>query len=224
LNYIALIGEALGSIAKSVGYSTYNSKLGATFDTLMKDESADVRLGVAKSLYDIFISSDQSLLSSASTIFGAFQKDNQYKIREKIIVTIAKLGVAYGLDVFKANLESLYFVYLTDPVSSVREQGISQLEGLTAKFGQTWTVNNLIPKLSNYLTQSKTSYLHRIVVLSSIAICAKNLNANQINENIIPVLLKNLKDKIPNVRFFLIKSLSNILPYTDNAGKEKIKV
>lgn len=213
----------MGSIAKSVGYSTYNTKLGSTFDALMKDEKAEVRLGVAKSLYDIFMSSDQSLLSSAQTIFGTFQKDNQYKIREMVIITIAKLGVAYGLEAFKANLENLFFVYLTDPVSSVREKGIASLDSLTAKFGQTWTVNNLIPKFLNYLTQSKTSYLHRIVILSSLASCAKNLNTNQVNEHVIPHLLKHLKDKIPNVRFFLIKSLTNILPYTDNIGKDKMK-
>ena len=115
------------------------------------------------------------------------------------------------------------FVYLTDPVSSVREKGIQTLDSLTNKFGQTWTVNNLIPKFINYLTQSKTCYLHRTVILASIASCAKNLNTNQVNEHVIPNLLKSLKDKIPNVRFFVIRSLFEILPYTDNIGKDKLK-
>lgn len=189
----------------------------------MKDENAEVRLGLAKSLFEIFIASEQVLLSSTQSILGALMKDSQYKIREKITITLAKLGVAYGLEVFKANLEILFFNYLTDPVSSVREQGIIALETLTAKFGATWIVNNLIPKLNNYLTQSKTSYLDRIVVLSSIASCAKSLNANQINENVIPNLAKHLKDKIPNVRFFIIKSFNSIQSLTDNAGKDKLK-
>ncbi len=94
----------------------------------MKDENADVRLGVTKSIYEIFISSDQALLSSAQTIFGTLQKDNQYKIREKVINTIGKLGVFYGLEVFKVNLETLFFNYLTDSVSSVRETGINTLD------------------------------------------------------------------------------------------------
>lgn len=189
----------------------------------MKDENAEVRLGVAKSLYEIFIASDQALLSSSQSILGTFQKDSQYKIREKITSTLAKLGVAYGLEVFKANLEALYFNYLTDPVSSVRETGISSLETLTTKFGSAWTVNNLIPKLNNYMTQTKTSYLHRIAVLSSIAACAKSLNANQVNDNVVPSLSKHLKDKIPNVRFFIIKTFNNLVSNTDNSGKEKLK-
>ena len=189
----------------------------------MKDENAEVRLGVTKSLYEIFIASDQVLLTSSQSILGTFQKDNQYKIREKITITLAKLGVAYGLEAFKANLEVLFFNYLTDPVSSVRETGIRELETLTTKFGATWTVNNLIPKLNNYLTQTKTSYLHRIAVLSSIAACAKSLNATQVNDNVIPSLIKHLKDKIPNVRFFLIKTFNNLLNLTDNTGKDKLK-
>ena len=189
----------------------------------MKDEKAEVRLGVAKSLYDIFIASDQALLSSVQSILGALQKDTQYKIREIIISTIAKLGVAYGLEIFKANFESLFFNYLTDPVSSVREQGISCLEIINTKFGASWITSNLIPKLMNYLTQSKTSYIQRMVVLSSVAACAKSLNAIQINEHVIPNLIKNLKDKIPNVRFFLVKSFQSLANLTDNVGKEKLK-
>jgi len=189
----------------------------------MKDENCDVRLGVSKSLYDIFMSSDQALLQATNTIFGSFQKDNQYKIREKTIITISELGVSLGLEIFKNHFETLYFTYLTDSVSSVREAGIKTLEKLTAKFGPTWTTTSLIPKLLNFLNQPKTSYLQRMTVISSIAACAKCLNQNQVTEYIIKNLLTYLKDKIPNVRFFLIKILMNLGPYTDNAGKDKCR-
>lgn len=81
----------------------------------------------------------------------------------------------------------------------------------------------MIPKLLNYLSQPKTSYLHRIAVLSSISMCAKSLNNNQAGEHVVANLLKFLKDKIPNVRFYLIKCLSNIAPYLDSTTKDKVK-
>ena len=96
-------------------------------------------------------------------------------------------------------------------------------KSLTTKFGQSWTTNNLIPKLMNYMSQTKTSYLHRIVVLNSIACCSKSLNSNQINEHIIPNLLKYLKDKVANVRFFILKLLIQIVSLSDSIGKDKIK-
>jgi hypothetical protein len=189
----------------------------------MKDENAEVRIGVTKSVYDIFIASEQALLSSVPTILGTFQKDTQYKIREKTIETISRLGVAFGLDIFKAHFESLFFNYLTDTVASVRETGINCLEPLCHKFGSSWVVNNLIPKLMNYLTQPKTSYLHRMAVLHSVAVTAKSLNTNYVNDHVIPNLIKYLKDKIPNVRFYIIKTLSTFGSLTDSSGKDKIK-
>lgn len=59
--------------------------------------------------------------------------------------------------------------------------------------------------------------------LSSIASCAKVLNTQNNNEHVIPNLLKFLKDKIPNVRFLVVKRLGGIGSYLDNTGKEKVK-
>ncbi len=75
----------------------------------------------------------------------------------------------------------------------------------------------------NYLSQTKTNYLHRMCVLQSITICAKSLNNNQINEHIIANLLKFIKDKIPNVRIAILKALITINGLSDSQGKEKIK-
>jgi hypothetical protein len=41
----AFIGEALGPIAKVIGYTVFNSKLGFMIELLIKDESPEVRLG-----------------------------------------------------------------------------------------------------------------------------------------------------------------------------------
>ena len=124
----SLVGESLGSIAKSVGINIFNSKLSGTYDSLCKDENAEVRLGATKSLFDIITSADNSSIMSHSQLISTLQKDSQYKIREKIISTCSKLGVHLGLDLFKSSLESVYFNYLNDPVAAVREQGIQSLE------------------------------------------------------------------------------------------------
>jgi hypothetical protein len=41
----AYIGEGLGPIAKVVGYTVFNSKLGFLIELLIKDENSEVRLG-----------------------------------------------------------------------------------------------------------------------------------------------------------------------------------
>ena len=158
----ANVGESFGPIAKIIGYSSFNTNLGVMMDTLMKDENADVRLGVAKSMYDIFVSSEGSLLTSTNSLLGTMQKDSQYRIRETVYETLAKLGANYGLEVFKSSIESLFFNYLNDNVASVREVGINSLKLLNEKFGSAWIVSTLIPKLQSFLTTPKISYLNRM--------------------------------------------------------------
>jgi len=218
------IGEGLGQIAKSVGYSTFNSKLSGLLDSLMKDENSDVRLGVAKSLLEIFIASEGQLFQSTQNILGVLLKDTQWRIRETIVETLAKLGSYFGLDTFKSHFDTLFFNYIIDTVANVRETGVRSLEILISKFGASWIINVLVPKLLNYLSQPKSSYLHRMCILSSLFTCSKFLNSNQITELTLPTILKSLKDKVANVRFFCIKILDDLLKYVDNSTKDgKIK-
>jgi hypothetical protein len=50
---------------------------------------------ICRSLYEIFLSSEGSLLSSIGILLGNLQKDTQYRIREKIFETLGKLGVHF---------------------------------------------------------------------------------------------------------------------------------
>ena len=218
----ANVGESFGPIAKIIGYSSFNTNLGVMMDTLMKDENADVRLGVAKSMYDIFVSSEGSLLTSTNSLLGTMQKDSQYRIRETVYETLAKLGANYGLEVFKSSIESLFFNYLNDNVASVREVGINSLKLLNEKFGSAWIVSTLIPKLQSFLTTPKISYLNRMCIIHSVCVCSYFLDTKQNNEFILPILVRGLKDKISNVKFYTVKLTKAIYGNLDMGGKEKI--
>ena len=217
------IGLLLGPISKIIGYSSFNSNLGKIMDTLMKDENAEVRLGVVKSMYDIFISSDVGLLNSINSFLGTMQKDTQYRIRECVYDTLGKLGVKYGLEIFKKNIEGLFFNYLMDNVASVRNIGIKNLPELIKQFGTDWVKNDLIPKLGNYLSEKNISYLNRMCVIHSVCVCAEFLNNKLNDELIIPILIKALKDNIPNVKFYTIKLIEKINKYFDSSTKNKIE-
>ena len=217
------IGLLFGPISRIIGYTGFNANLGTMMDTLMKDENAEVRLGVAKSMYDIFVSSDGSLLSSINSFLGTMQKDAQYRIRECVYDTLARLGIKYGLEVFKNNIEGLFFNYLTDNVASVREIGIKSLSSLIKQFGTSWVTSSLIPKLQSHLSGQKISYLNRMCMIHSVCVCAEYLDTKQNSEFIVPILAKGLKDKIPNVRFYTIKLIEKIYKNLDSSSKSKLE-
>ena len=91
-NFLDHIGEGLGQIAKAVGYSTFNAKMSGMLDWLMKDENSEVRLGLTRSLFDIYVASEGQLLPSTSNILGVLLKDTQWRIRETVIEIISRLG------------------------------------------------------------------------------------------------------------------------------------
>jgi hypothetical protein len=60
-------------------------------------------------------------------------------------------------------------------------------------------------------------------VLNSLAVSAKYLSSNQINEFVLPALAKSLKDKVSNVRFFSVKLMEIVIAFVDGNTKEKVK-
>ena len=218
----ANIGLSFGPISRIIGYNGFNTNLGVMMDSLMKDENAEVRLGIARSMYDIFISSDGALVSSINALLGTMQKDTQYRIRECVYETLAKLGANYGLELFKSNIEGLYFNYITDTVASVRDVAIKTLPILIQKFGVSWVATGLIPKLQSFLATPKLGYLNRMCIIHSICVCAESLEAKQNAELVVPVLLKGLKDKISNVKFYTIKLVEKLYKNLDSSSKGKI--
>ena len=174
-------------------------------------------------MYDIFVSSEGSLLSSINSFLGTMQKDSQYRIRECVYDTLARLGQKYGLEIFKNNIEGLFFNYLTDTVASVREIGIKSLSSLIPQFGISWVTTGLIPKLQSHLSTPKISYLNRMCMIHSVVVCAEYLEAKQNADFIVPILNKGLKDKIPNVRFYTIKLIEKIYKNLDSSSRSKLE-
>lgn len=217
------IGLLFGPISRIIGYNSFNSNLGVMMDTLMKDENADVRLGIAKSMFDIFASSNSSLFNSINAFLGTMQKDAQYRIRECVYETLAKLGVSYGLEVFKSYVEPLFFNYVNDNFASVREVGIKSLYSLIQKFGSNWVVTSLVPKLQSFYATPKLSYLNRMCIIHSICICAEFLEPKQNADLILPIIIKGLKDKVSNVKFYTIKLMEKYYKSFDNNSRSKIE-
>ena len=217
------IGLLFGPISKIIGYDEFNSNLGPLFDSLMKDENAEVRLGVVKSMFDIITSCERNLLSSINLLLGVMQKDEQYRIRECVYDTLAKLGINYGLEMFKKYLEGLFFNYLSDNVASVREIGVKNLPGLIKQFGNNWVIKDLIPKLTSNLNGQNISYLNRMCIIHSVVTCAQFLDEKQNEEFIEPILNRGLVDNIPNVKFYTIKLIETIWKYFDESSKNKLE-
>ena len=59
-------------------------------------------------------------------------------------------------------------------------------------------------------------------IIHSVCVCSHFLDTKQNNEFILPILVRGLKDKISNVKFYTVKLTKAIYGNLDMGGKEKI--
>jgi len=133
--------------------------------------------------------------------------DNHWRIRQSVVEQVPKLARLFGVDMFQSKLEALFLSSLRDSVHSVRDTGIQNLEGIAEAFGAAWTVEHLLPKLTDLYSQS-SGYASRVTSINVLPRISKVMTADQVVQFVIPLLIKATKDSVPNVRFTACKTIS----------------
>ena len=95
--------------------------------------------------------------------------------------------------------------WLNDKVYSIRMAAITNLKELTKLFGSQWAEKNVVPTLKTLL--SEINYLHRLTVVFAISELASVVSADMVRRCLVPLLVQMSKDKIPNVRMNVSKSI-----------------
>ena len=106
--------------------------------------------------------------------------------------------------------------WLNDPVYSIRVAAITNLMELTKIFGSVWAERNIMGKLLE-LTENQ-NYLHRLTSLFGMAELSKVLSPDAIKKYFIPALSKLAKDKIPNIRLNVSKTILSMRQNGQNGG------
>merc|ERR1711953_594276 len=96
---------------------------------------------------------------------------------------------------------------LRDSVHSVRATAIDNLKEITMHFGGSWTVEHLLPKIVEQYSQS-AGYANRVTTLQVLPQVSYVMTPDQIVQFIVPLLMKAMKDSVPNVRFCACKAIA----------------
>lgn len=95
--------------------------------------------------------------------------------------------------------------WLNDPVYSIRVAAIENITRLAEIFGSTWAEKHVIKRLLEL--KNEKNYLHRLTSLFGMAELSKVLSPECMRKNFIPVLKEMSKDKIPNIRLNVAKTI-----------------
>lgn len=169
---------------------------------LIKDENADVRLNVTSGMIKLASVLGSDMLNPQFlTTLSNMTKDAQWRVRMAVFELLGDLSKTFGKEIFLKHLETIFLQYLTNTAASVREMGINKTRELAEKFKSDWILSSFIPKVIENYNVDKQGYNYRMCSLQSLSVILPYIPKDQINANVVPTLLKAMKDPIPNVRF-----------------------
>jgi serine/threonine-protein phosphatase 2A regulatory subunit A len=120
------------------------------------------------------------------------------------------------------NLDPIFSVFYMDNAYTVRELGIEKLALMAQEFKADWILGTIIPKLKEVYDMPKQGYLYRMTVISSFVSIIPFLNKEQSTALIAPILIKAMKDIVPNVRFCALKIIKKASKYMDQQQVAKL--
>jgi serine/threonine-protein phosphatase 2A regulatory subunit A len=203
----AALAQVMGPVAKTLGRELTQRQLLPLISDLMKDEFHDVRLNIVghAGLICEVLSVDGLVHSLLHTIQSLIM-DNHWRIRQSVVEQVPKLARLFGIEMFQSKLESLFLSSLRDSVHAVREAAITHLKEVSETFGAEWTVDHLVPKITEQYSQS-AGYANRVTTLNVLPQLSHVMTASQIGQLLLPLLIKATKDTVPNVRFCACKTI-----------------
>lgn len=94
--------------------------------------------------------------------------------------------------------------------------GVKKAKELADKFKGEWIMSTFVPKIIETYNVDKQGYNYRMCCLQSLNVILPYISKDQINQHVVPIFLKAMKDPIPNVRFTIAKILKNAKNHIDS--------
>ncbi|CDW58966.1 serine:threonine protein phosphatase 2A 65 kDa [Trichuris trichiura] len=221
------LASVIMGIAPLVGNENTIAHLLPMYLTLLKDDTAEVRLNIISSLDKVgkdigyawannncfflkineVIGVDQLTQSLLPAIVD-LAEDVKWRVRLAIIEHMPLLASQLGQRFFDEKLLDYCVKWLTDHVYAIREAATNNLQKLVEKFGIEWATQSVFPKVLTLASQS--NYLQRLTCLFCINVTAKVCGPAITSQHLLPTVFKLADDPVANVRFNVAKTLSTI--------------
>lgn len=210
------ICSVIASIIPLLGRDVSNSKLLPSVLELIEDKDATVKISCVKSLHLFAGVFGPELINPLAPHLKTLLEDKRWRVRESIYDVLADLALIYqNQELFSRHIEPLFFTFLKDRANTIREAGVRRIAALIQTFKTQWFLSNCLPKLTETLIKSNP-YLLRITGLYCLKAAAQALPSETVSEKILPLLLKNGKDDVANVRIVVVRIIKSLILKFDN--------
>ncbi|EGD72487.1 phosphatase 2A regulatory subunit A beta isoform [Salpingoeca rosetta] len=181
-----------------------------TFLRLLRDDDSQVRLNVISRLSEVNAVIGLGHLSKPLLpAIEKLAKDAKWRVRLAIIEYLPTIAEQLGVEFFNSDLRPFCTEWLRDSVYAVRSAAVANFQKLTKIFGEPWAISVVLPALEE-LSES-SNHVHRLTCLFALKALTRDLTPDIVAGKLVPMTLSLSKDKIPNIRINVAKTLRVIL-------------
>jgi serine/threonine-protein phosphatase 2A regulatory subunit A len=185
-----------------------------TLQKLFKDEALDVRSELISTLgmYPNVIGKENVKKYLIPLINGTVNEKN-WRTRLAIVEYIPRLCKDLGYDIYREDISGIISKFLFDHIFAIRDQCVENFKQITEFFGYEKIKDNLMTSLSDLSRNG--NYLFRITAIQSLQKLKDLLDKKTLSTLFEEFAEKMLDDKVPNVRFNLLrifKAIKDKLP------------
>ncbi|KAK2964306.1 putative Protein phosphatase PP2A regulatory subunit A [Blattamonas nauphoetae] len=173
----------------------------------LEEQTPEVRASTISHLASVQKHMDIStIIQQITDSLDLVASDRQWRIRIEIIESFTYIAQQLGPAQFDKDLLQFCSEYLCDSVAKVRESTVGVLSQIAGSFGLEWIRNSLFPSVGRFITHN--SYLVRSTLLQLYSNVTKISTTPFIVSDILPRVIRLTNDRIPNVRFHVVKALA----------------
>ena len=205
----------VAKLGQSLGKEFASAKLMPIVLSLLNEENYEVKLKMIEGLGKLSATIGAEMMSpSLCNVLMSLSKDSpQWRLREAVIHCCVDICKNLGDEIFTRSLQDIYFNFLSDPISQVRNAGVDTLSEILSVLGDEWATVELLPKLQDIYHQRNS--IIRITILHAIS--KLNLTVDQLST----MIYFAAKDNVPNVRLVLCKIMKEIGERSDISSLKK---
>lgn len=206
------LAEEVTGLAPIFGKDATIKHLLPIFFEMLKDEFSEVRLNIISKLQVVNkVIGIQLLSESLLPAITSLSNDKLWRVRLAIIQQIPLLAEQLGVAFFDEALGQLCMDWLWDPVYSIREAAVLNLQKLTKFFGEDWCKRELLKRIMEKKhTKDFDNFICRITCLLALDKLVPVVSPKTVAEIIYPFIDELKADQVPNIRFNVAKSLATI--------------
>lgn len=191
-------------------------------ENFLNDEFAEVQLHILTKLSRV-----AHLLGKMDVVVSSIlqmAKAQNWRVREAVGRLLPFLAEARGVAFFQDHLLDPWLKIMSDQVADVRSACVDGMPKLLSVSGSQWIQAEILPHYTQMYEESH-SYLTRITVLRCFAALTEkngedeNEIGDELMNQIVSIMLKGLKDRVPNVRLIAARGIGlvTISGQCDNA-------